>query len=142
MRSKQIESHANDLHHYEQMIDAYVAYWIPVLGLDSWNRITAHIRPDTHPSSSGTMGEACVNWRYMEADVDFYLGSLIGTGYDAQRIEYIVLHELCHCLVNEMRDENSDEDHQHKYLIPHEERVVSNLAMSFMRLKYKKKGKK
>lgn len=137
--SKQAEQHVNELTKYEQLIDSFVAYWVPVLGLDSWSRITTHVRPDSHAGISGTIGEATVNWRYMEANIDFYLGALVGTNYESERIEYIVLHELCHCLVNEMRDENSTEDNQHKYLIPHEERVVSNLAMSFIRLKYGKK---
>jgi hypothetical protein len=137
--SKNIENHANELSKCEILLQSYIDYWIPVLGLGSWSRITSTCHPDSHPVNSGTLGEAAVNWRYMEADINFYLGCMLGL--DAKRIEYIVVHELCHCLVNEMRDENSEEDHQHKYLIPHEERVVCNLAMAFLRLKYKK-GKK
>lgn len=133
-RSKKIEK-------FQNLLDSYLDYWIPVLGLDSWSRITSYFNIETRPSS-GTLGDAAVNWQYTEADITIYLAEIVDGDFPEDRLEYVVVHELCHCLVNEMRDENSDEKHLNKYLIPHEERVVSNLAMAFLRLKYGKKAKK
>lgn len=146
MRSKHIENHADELSNYEQQITEYFRYWLPILGLDNWARVEVSCNPDN--PGNGVLGETCANWRYMEADITFYLGGLVGASPEPRRMEYIVLHELCHCMVNEMRDENSADDDQIHYLIPHEERTVSNLAMAFMRSKYegktevKKKGTK
>lgn len=136
MRSKHIDNHADELSNYEKQITEYVNYWLPVLGLDNWARVDVFCRPDTN---GGVLGETCSNWQYMEADITFYLGGLIGASPEPRRLEYIVVHELCHCMVNEMRDEKSEDDDQMKYLIPHEERTVSNLAMAFIRAKYEGK---
>ena len=59
-------------------------------------------------------------WQYMEATV--YVNSAVLKGIEKDRIEYVVVHELMHVFLNEMREKG----------IEHEERVATFLARSFM----------
>lgn len=132
---KKTDSYTNELKKYENEINKHIDYWIPVLGLDSWIRLDVSCALGSDASNPGTLAETIVDWRYMEANIDFYLGSIVESGITPHRMEYIVVHELCHCVVSEMRPklhegERADTDH--------EERVASNLARAFMRAKYKK----
>ncbi len=53
------------------------------------------------------------------------------------RLEEIVVHELCHVLVNGMRTY----DHHDDRMMEQEERVVTELAYAFIRARHWKKGK-
>jgi hypothetical protein len=136
LREKHIEDHADKLEKYEKLVRQYIDYWIPVLGLDNWSRIDITCSPSTKPDQDGVLGETVCLWQYLEADLIFYLGEFIKNDPDDERIEYIILHELCHVIVNEMNPYPQDSEERsiyRKYVVPHEERVVTQLALSFMR---------
>jgi hypothetical protein len=60
------------------------------------------------------------DWRYLTAKIIVNVNAL--TDMDETNIESMVIHELCHILVNEMRESD----------LHHEERVVTGLARAFM----------
>ena len=62
-------------------------------------------------------------WQYGEANLWFNIPYLTKENVSKERIEYVVLHELCHILVNEMGCKDKD----------HEERVVTYLARGYCR---------
>lgn len=136
-RSPQVEDYADQLSHYEKLLNQYVNEWVPILGLDSWVKISVSCVPSANTENISILGQTSVQWEYMEAHIEFFLGGLIMVDLADERLEYLVLHELCHCIVNEMRDESSDKAYIEQNIIPHEERVVCNLAKSFLRLKYR-----
>lgn len=135
-KSQHIEDYAEQLDLYDKLLNEYVNYWIPILGLDSWVKIDVSCFPTTSSEDPGILGRTFVHWEYMEAKIEFFVGGMISSELGPERVEYLVVHELCHCLVNEIRDENTTNEHLTAYVIPHEERVVCNLAKSFLRLKY------
>lgn len=140
MKHKHIEEHASTLDRYEKLIQQYVEYWIPTLGLDNWSRIDIICHVGSHPEHTGILATTTSDWRYMEADVSFYLGAIVGCEADDDRLEYIVVHELCHILICEMRTfEDSRQECLNPNQAPHEERVVSNMAMTLLRTKRDRK---
>lgn len=61
-------------------------------------------------------------WQYMDHELTFHLGRV--RTMTAEEIEITVVHELCHILVNEMREPDED--------LKHEERVTTQLQKAFM----------
>jgi hypothetical protein len=55
-------------------------------------------------------------WKYAAARIEINLPAF--DGLEADKIERVVVHELCHILVNEMREDD----------LHHEERVVTGLT--------------
>ena len=64
-----------------------------------------------------TMATCDADWRYFEATLNFSFIKMYDL--EEEEIEKIVIHELLHIVVNEMREDG----------IEHEERVVSHLTM-------------
>lgn len=104
----------------------YLEAWTEPLGLSHWHndvsfyRTTDDYRATTNASENGVMICDCA-WQYQQIHLSVNLEKC--AGLDNARLEYAVVHELCHALVNEMReiDENGR----------HEERVVTALAKAF-----------
>ena len=100
-------------------------HWIWTLGLKRWHRIDiVYHRSDPNPKEAD--GYACpawvnVKWEYQIATVNFDVSQLLESS--DEELEYIVIHELCHVLVNEMRCQDGARQH--------EERVVTGLAQAF-----------
>lgn len=69
------------------------------------------------------LGEANVTWQYQTATITFYPKSMKDMAEDD--IEKLVVHELMHVFLNEMREEGID----------HEERVATMLAKAFLWVK-------
>jgi len=67
-----------------------------------------------------TLAMTTVRWQYLTATIEFNLPSW--KGLSEKSIEHHILHELCHILVNEMREGE----------IHHEERVVTGLTDAFL----------
>lgn len=105
----------------------YVGKWVPILGLDSWELTVDYVLAPSNDCIVDQAGRACVRWKYKEAEVSFYLSSI--TEVDEARLEYIVVHELCHVLLNQMRGV-MNWDHND---MANEERVVTETARSFIR---------
>jgi hypothetical protein len=108
-------------------VQQFIDKWTWLLGLRWWS-INVHYVKDKKglkhhfKSPKGTTTRATVysDWRYAEATIYINLPSFVGLSDD--RIERIILHELCHILVCEMREGD----------LHHEERVVSGLTKAFM----------
>lgn len=106
------------------LLKAAFAEWIPRLGLAWWD-IEIHYYDDPgeivrlfRQVDNGGVVPAFVdaNWMYAEAKISINLPAF--DELDADKIERIVVHELCHILVNEMREGE----------LHHEERVVTGLT--------------
>lgn len=60
------------------------------------------------------------DWRYATCTLQINEPELLEM--NKRDAEFVIVHELCHALVNEMREEGID----------HEERVVTGLAKAFL----------
>jgi predicted SprT family Zn-dependent metalloprotease len=97
--------------------------WIQLLQLEHW-----HIELDFCEShefisieNSTTAVAFChTNWTYMTATIRVNSNHL--EEEKEERLPFIALHELMHCVLNEMREDGID----------HEERVATMLANSFL----------
>ena len=107
--------------------------WTTLLGLRWWQKIDIEyfrepLPPykDEIPHPEAIADTRC-RWRYLTAHIRISLSVVLDHEYDDDQIEYIVVHELCHCLVNEMRPTEWDQND-----LDHEERVVTHLAQAFL----------
>lgn len=112
--------------------------WLPLMGC-SWDKV--HLQWSDHLFSvdqDGHVPECAAfchaDWRYMEATITFSCARLWdhfkedGTPEDPEYIEEIVIHEIGHILLNEMRAYDED---RHPETVGHEERVVTRMARAF-----------
>jgi len=99
--------------------------WMKPLGLMSWN---IHVKYSDQfknlGDDEGILGETITNWQYKDACITFYCPIMLEIS--DERLEYFVLHEMCHILMNEMHNIRFDDGYMH------EDRVVTNLAMAFI----------
>jgi hypothetical protein len=97
--------------------------WILVLGL-AWYHIEViyydNDRTFRKENGDNIIMRAWVDWRYMTIIIAVNVPSV--KGLSNEKLEHIVVHELCHALVNEMRETGID----------HEERVVTMLTKAFL----------
>lgn len=123
----------NALYHAaSDRIEAAVDRWRGLLGMHGW-RINRsfhdgqYVMPDGRVSIAPASSH--VKWEYLYAHLDFNVEEM--AGMDDARVEEIVVHELMHVMVNEMRDLCAEE---HPILIKHEERVCETLAQAFIQV--------
>ena len=104
----------------KKLIRKYFRWWLHWTGLGYWN-ITLQISGEQKQSSDGGMlaGHCDCSWKYLTATITIYLPAL--EGCTPAQIEKVIIHELVHVLINEMREGDSD----------HEERVVTQLQKAF-----------
>lgn len=116
---------ANELDKAYNTIKGYFQKWIPLLGLENWSiKDRYHMTFKDGGSGNDTLADAGGYWEYMSGHVNFYLPAMIDASTDW---ESVVIHELCHFVVMEMRNPDNP-------ISPHEERVVSMLENAFMRI--------
>ena len=98
----------------------YFEWWSRWLGLNygSMNLIFVEFIKDA--SGPDVAGTCETDWRYQETTVTLALHKL--RELDRCQIEKVIVHELMHVLINEMREEG----------IGHEERVATNLQKAFV----------
>lgn len=102
-------------------------FWISNLGLGYWDvKVEYHEHYFTEPYTMETAGYCDVEWQYLRATV--HISNPVLCTIEEKDIERFMLHELCHALVNEMRDYEEGD-------LSHEERVCSMLTNAFMRTK-------
>lgn len=96
--------------------------WVQPLGL-KWFvlDILYYDEGDEFPAGSTVVARTFADWRYRTAQIRVNV-PLVAEQEDA-RLEHAMLHELMHILVQEMRANPGDGDH--------EERVVDGLASAF-----------
>lgn len=103
----------------------YFSDWVPKLGLAWWQVEVNYydkrkiFRKNKKADTIAAMRIWC-DWRYM--DMQIAVCTPVTRQMDAEELERTVVHELCHALVNEMRESGID----------HEERVVTTLTKAFM----------
>ena len=112
----------------KKTIEKYLHKWLSPLGLLWWEiTITYYDDPKEilqkfkNPGGENIV-PATVNsdWKYGTAFISINLPAF--KGMKNRQVERIIVHELVHILVNEMREEG----------IEHEERVVTGLSKAFM----------
>lgn len=119
----------------KKRVQKYLDKWITPLGLRwwkidvVWDRAT-HCDSDPPGGSEHCAAHVKCRWEYLEATVTFHLLQLIEQKDDD--LEKVIVHELCHVLVNEMRAPIAPNDETHAEWMKHEERVVSTLACAFI----------
>lgn len=113
--------------------------WIGRLWL-GWERIDLHWSDSMFSLEQDGHKPECIafvdcQWEYMQASVVFscarlftYWDEATGKPEDESFIRYVIIHELCHILVSEMREYANG---PFRHAIKHEERVVSRLAKAF-----------
>ena len=118
------DKHYNNI---KRVMEKHVKRWGPMLGLDKW---TIHVNwnwSNKKDISSGHIvgGETYTSWPYLHAHLDFYLPDL--AAYDTMDLEEIVVHELVHVITAEGFQNDGA-------CTPNQERVVTELARSFLRV--------
>ena len=109
-----------------KIINAAMEKWTYRLGLRWWSvGAIYHKGKDAKryfKSADGStiLARTFADWRYGDAFVHFNIPAF--RNMSADEIERVVVHELCHVLVNEMTSTGID----------HEERVVTGLTKAFM----------
>jgi len=104
----------------------YFEKWTYLLGLRWYNvQVNWYDNEKAFRKASGAEGRNVAmrvysDWRYMTAVVYVNVPAL--AGMSDRELEEGIVHELCHILVNEMREKD----------IGHEERTVTMLASAFM----------
>ena len=113
-------------------IDRLMTKWRLPMGIGWWTVHRIYEREyaddDNKYGSDCHKGASCsVQYPYKTATIKFFMPALINESKD--ELERIIVHELTHILVNEMRDFEKG--------IEHEERVVSDLTSAFFWLEDK-----
>lgn len=118
----------NDREHarHIKQFDALAEKWKFALFLGNWALITDHFREGdgkTDAATGKTPAASCsADWRYMH--VKLSCNCFEFADMPAHEVERIVIHELLHAVVHEMREWSENDDS----CLPHEERVVSHLT--------------
>jgi len=110
--------------------------WIYQLGLTWFKLDIDYMRVPLEPVQKADGGHSktyqwrtqmstAIAWEYRKASICIDMSAIQGLSDD--ELESLFVHELCHILVNEMR-EYSDDDKGRK----HEENVVEGLAQAFI----------
>lgn len=98
-------------------IEKAIQQWKPIVG---WFRITSVFDRTTGNAECESVqaAKADTQWAYKETCITWRMPNLLTMNDDD--LEFTILHELCHALINEMRDYDKDSGH--------EERVVTDVA--------------
>lgn len=100
--------------------------WGDRLGLYGWDVVRTYhdgdfIQADGRPSTDAA-GSTHVDWEYRQASIAWNTQAL--SKYDDAHAEVMIVHEIMHILLNEMRETD----------IKHEERVATTLAWNFVNM--------
>jgi len=114
-----------DYKRYKKRVHKLLKQWIPLLKLDAWYIQVDWYDDKTEFAKGGnrfTAMQIDVDWHYFRARLSVCVPVI--AEIDDDRLEWGVVHELCHIIANEMRENDPD--------LKHEERVVSHLASAFL----------
>ncbi len=110
----------------KRRVEGFLRKWLKPLGLLWWNIEVEYDRTAdlsvTAPEGRSVAAKCKVDWQYKQATITFNVPE-IGELNDGG-LERVVVHELMHIFLNEMRSYDTDSDH--------EERVASDLASAFL----------
>ena len=112
-----------DFKRIRKAMQRYFDHWLKWMGLKWWEtEIDYYFKTPKHMRRKNRRNIAArttVDWCYMLATVEINVPALVGM--DDRSLEELVIHELGHVLVNEMREKGQE----------HEERVVTCLTKAF-----------
>ena len=107
-------------------IRKHLSKWVYCLGIGWWN-VKAYYLEGKHAKKefppvdgNGILARTYADWRYGTASIYFNVPAV--KKLSPEELESTVIHELCHILVNEMREVE----------LHHEERVVTGLTKAFL----------
>ena len=110
----------------QKTIQAYLEKWTYSMGLRWWKVDAYYLTGKDAKKEFGELdnnhhivARSFADWRYLEASIYFNMPEM--RKLSNEQIENTVIHELCHVLVNEMREG----------ALHHEERVVTCLSRAF-----------
>lgn len=134
----------SEFHHVPRPTDADVEYvaravrkwravFIPLLGLADWELRFLYERGLPAPGDDDTAARVVTSsWMYKCANIHIYLHKCYD--YEDEQLRYVIVHELCHLLVQPLTDWGPDEG---KSMDGHfraaNERTVHNLAQAIIR---------
>ena len=109
------------------IVEEAMAEWIPVLGLGYWV-ITNEYHHGPYVDNKGTVSadrraSAEADWPYMTATIRWDLSGTVEAG----ELERVVVHELVHCVLDEVLEPEDQWNHR--------ERVTKMLEKAFLRLR-------
>ena len=117
----------------EMRLQAMADEWIQCIGLQWWHILFYYHRDSGAFGESGehllpgSKAHTSASWAYLDAAIHFNLSGLVG--YTDTQLEEVVVHELMHIMVHEMRSVANCECEQ--FDIRHEERVCTTLQRAF-----------
>lgn len=109
---------------FKKRVSKALRYWQIQMGIGTWSITISWILDGS--MRTGKNGEMCVlgrcksDWMYMRATIEFNVVEAIAL--NDKDLEELIVHELYHAVVNELRETDGYNDH--------EERVVSLLTAS------------
>lgn len=116
---------------YRKRCRNYLNTWIPLLSLQDY-RIRVNYYDDSadFPGASDysegiMLARVSCQWEYLDVTIAVNVPAI--ARLSEEEIEETIVHELCHIIVNEMSSECVERKH--------EERVVTNMARTFLRLR-------
>ena len=118
-----------------ETVESLYAKWRPILALDAWDverKYKDGVFLDGGKSSGDAVAVTRVSWEYRDATITFNTRKLA----EAKSVEYVVLHEAMHILLNGMRPvrtDHGDAGVYHQYDRIFEEHTCTTLARAFMR---------
>lgn len=118
----------------KNMLAHLMSLWVTTLGLEHWDTEALYHLEEPDNWSRRQVGECICSWKYKTITIGFAMNKISHSS--EQRLEEIVVHELCHVLVNGMRTHDHDDR-----MMEQEERVVTELAYAFIRARHWKTGK-
>ena len=109
----------------EKLFNSLVKKWVKKTWLGWWTTEVVFKDAIDYQSNSefnceNSLAYCDTSWAYMHAKI--IVNSTLLEKMDTDTLEFIVVHELMHIILNEMREEG----------IEHEERVATVLANSFL----------
>lgn len=123
----------------EKRIKALIKKWAEPLGFNWWKMTYSYVRnpedmPERGDRRTGDSGWSCTAsthtaWEYRDAKISFNMPACFLEKDD--ELEKVFVHELCHVLVNEMRELAP---HERPFIewIAHEESVCTSLQRTIM----------
>lgn len=114
-----------------ERIKAIVQRWKQPLGLGWFRRFDVEYDNQYKEGSRDSVAECYAKWEYEEVVVTFFLPACVGK--TDEELEYTIVHEIMHGVINEMREaEYGSGDGDKKCKRQHEERVCTELAQRFL----------
>jgi hypothetical protein len=103
----------------------HINWWTCWLGLRWWSIEAIYVEHINTPEEGDLVRAECsADWRYLRATLCFAYDALINC--TKKEIEHLVVHELCHVLINEIHHDDQ---------LDHEERVVTTMTDAFLWVK-------